>query len=227
VTQESTLGVIMLNTRFPRPIGDIGNPLSFSCPVIHEVAKVATAAAVVTREQIHPEVIDGFVTVARNLVRRGASMITTSCGFACAIHDQLAESIDVPLVSSSLNLVPTLVRRYGSDSPLPVITFDGTVLSARHFGRFWAPNVVIQGIENGVELHSVIKNDRLALDQEKALEDVLTAVAQVLHKHPSAKAVLLECTNLPPYRTSIEQRFGLPVHDIFSALEQRRAEALF
>ncbi len=42
-----TLGVIMLDTRFPRVPGDIGNPQSFDIPVRYEVVKQATVLRVV------------------------------------------------------------------------------------------------------------------------------------------------------------------------------------
>lgn len=213
------LGVIMLNTHFPRPVGDVGNPQSYPYPVQFMTAPLATPASVVSAAPVQAAVIDGFIDAALALVERGCTAITTSCGFACSIHDQLERAIPVPLVSSSLNLVPTLVKQFGWHVSLPVITYDGRILSKQHFGRFWSPHVVIQGIEDGQALYPVIKNDRLELDPDKAQQDVIQSVARVLDKHPSSKALLFECTNLPPYREAVEKRFGLPVYDIFSALD--------
>lgn len=214
------VGVIMLNTRFPRPVGDIGNPASFAHPVEFEMVSSATINSVVTNSPISPDVVQGFKIAARSLVEKGCTVITTSCGFACSIHDELQSSIDVPLVSSSLNQVPALVKEFGWHVTLPVITFDSRILSKRHFGRFWSSNVVIQGIEDGKELHNVLKKDLQQLDLRQAEHDVLASVERVLSLHPSSKAVLLECTNLPPYRSAIERRFGLPVYDIFTAINR-------
>ena len=156
------------------------------------------------------------------LVERGCTMITTSCGFACAIHDELERAITVPFVSSALNQVPALIGQLGAHTPLPVITYDGRVLSKRHFGRFWSDNVVIQGIEDGQELYQVIQHDRPELNVQLAEQDVLNSVALVLERHPSSQAIVFECTDLPPYRQAVEKRFGLPVYDIFSALERQQ-----
>ena len=41
-TRPRTLGVLMLETRFPRPVGDIGNPETFVFPVRHSVVRLAT-----------------------------------------------------------------------------------------------------------------------------------------------------------------------------------------
>lgn len=216
------LGVLMLNTHFPRPLGDIGNPGSFAQLVEFLTVPSATPGTVVSRETIAAEVVQGFIDGAQILVERGCTMITTSCGFACAIHDELEHAIAVPFVSSALNQIPALIGQLGAHTPLPVITYDGRVLSKRHFGRFWSDNVVIQGIEDGQELYQVIQHDRPELNVQLAEQDVLNSVALVLERHPSSQAIVFECTNLPPYRQAVEKRFGLPVYDIFSALERQR-----
>jgi len=223
---DFSVGIIMLDTHFPRLVGDIGNRLSFPYPVHFETAQAATAASVVTRGEIAKPVIDGFIKAANLLVNKGAKLISTSCGFACAIHEQLQQAISVPLVSSALNMTPALVQHLDEGQTLLTITFDGTVLNQQHFGQFWSPRVVIQGIETGKELYDVIKRDKPSLDFHKAKDDVLQAVQTGLLKHPHSKAILLECTNLPPYRRYIEDRFNLPVYDIFSALDAARSGTL-
>lgn len=123
------LGVVMLATNFPRPLGDIGNPQSHGHPVDFRVAPAATPSSVVCPHAIHADVVESFVIAAKALVEGGCQAITTSCGFACAIHDELQAELSVPLVTSSLNLVPEIAARYGRKVPLPVITYDSRVLS--------------------------------------------------------------------------------------------------
>jgi Asp/Glu/hydantoin racemase len=218
-----TLGIVMLHTRFPRPLGDIGNPASFNCPTLFETVPSATPGSVITPGNIDPAVVADMIAAARRLIARGATLITTSCGFVCSIHEQIAAAIDVPLVSSALNLAPVVAASWPC-GPMLVLTFDGRVLSRSHFGRFWVDNLVIQGIEQGSELHPVIKHDRTEMDLSRACADVLEAAATALAQHPNCAAIMLECTNLPPYRQALMQRFGLPVFDVFSALEHVAAE---
>ena len=47
VPQPPFLGVLMLQTRFPRLPGDVGHPASFSMPVHHRVVPGASAQRVV------------------------------------------------------------------------------------------------------------------------------------------------------------------------------------
>ena len=70
------LGLLMLQTRFPRPPGDIGHPSTFTFPVRRVVVQGASPAAVVRGRD--PVLIEPFVAAARNLVRDGAVAIGTS-----------------------------------------------------------------------------------------------------------------------------------------------------
>ena len=75
------LGILMLNTRFPRIPGDIGNPASFPFPVRYEVIELATVDRVVTAAGPSADVMNAFVASAERLVSAGVVGLTTSCGF--------------------------------------------------------------------------------------------------------------------------------------------------
>ena len=53
------LGVLMLDTRFARFVGDIGNPQSYSEPVLFEVVRGATVDKIVPAKA--PPLLDDFV----------------------------------------------------------------------------------------------------------------------------------------------------------------------
>merc|ERR1712050_297760 len=42
---------------------------------------------------------------------------------------------------------------------------------------------------------------------------------QILKEQPSIKAMLLECTELPPYADALRAKFGLPVWDAITAAD--------
>ncbi|WP_052364848.1 aspartate/glutamate racemase family protein [Halotalea alkalilenta] len=212
------IGVIMLATRFPRPPGDIGHPDTLGGRGLYARVEAARVSNVVVDGPIDAEVVEAMAQAGNALVERGAKLLTTSCGFACAIHDRLQARLPVPLVSSALNLLPTLAKRFADDAPIGILTFDGRVLNRRHFGRFWSPRAVIQGIEEGRELHRVISGDLDRLDPRTAEADVLEAGEALLTRAPGCVAILLECTNLPPYRSALERSLGLPVFDLGDAL---------
>lgn len=209
------VGVIMLNTRFPRLPGDIACSLSFDaeCKIIRlDKSRVAN----IVQDQIASELIEEIVSAALQLQTDNATIITTSCGFLGLIQKQIQARLRVPFVASSLSLIPLLRTLFGANTPIGVMTFDSTTLGKQHFTGSWDQHICIAGIENGQELHSVIKNDDTTLNRELAQRDALAAADSLLEQ--GARCLLLECTNLSPYKPAIRKHTGLPVFDLVDTI---------
>src|SRR6266571_2456424 len=81
--EPAFLGILMLETHFPRLLGDIGHPESFRVPTRRLVVAGATAPKVVRDASglAASGLLAAFTAAARELERDGAAAITTSCGF--------------------------------------------------------------------------------------------------------------------------------------------------
>src|SRR5213595_2501597 len=86
-----TVGILMLQTRFPRIPGDMGNATSFPFPVVHQVVEAATPDRVVTSGE--PALLGPFIQAARDLERDGVLAITTNCGFLAMFQRELASAV--------------------------------------------------------------------------------------------------------------------------------------
>ena len=212
------LGVVMLQSRFPRLRGDIGNPESFPFPVIHRRVEAATVPNVVVDRALDPALAEAILEAARSLQGAGASLVATSCGFLGGLQSRLQAALSVPVIASALVLLPLLRALYGAARPIGVLTFDSTRLSARHFGVADAGPLAVEGLEGGVELHRVISRDLTRLDQGRAERDAVEAARRLVGRAPEVPAVLLECTNLSPYRAAIARAAARPVYDLNQAI---------
>jgi Asp/Glu/hydantoin racemase len=74
--------------------------------------------------------------------------------------------------------------------------------------------VVVAGLETEKEFTRVLLDDQLILDVEAARQEHLTVAGRLVAEHPEIGAIVLECTNMPPYRADIQAATGLPVFDI-------------
>ncbi|MGI9415053.1 MAG: aspartate/glutamate racemase family protein, partial [Hyphomicrobiales bacterium] len=119
----------------------------------------------------------------------------------------------VPLVASSLCLLPYLRTVLPPERPIGVLTFDGPKLAGT-LGLEETASLAIEGIETGSELHPVISQDCELLDIDAARRDVAEAAQRLAARAPDLAAVVLECTNLPPYRDVIDPVFPCRVYDI-------------
>ena len=73
------------------------------------------------------------------------------------------------------------------------------------------------GTENGREFFRVlIKAEKDDMDVALAEQDILDARKALVARHPDVGAIVLECTNMPPYAAALQQAVGLPVYDIYS-----------
>jgi len=219
---DFTLGVVMLETRFPRPPGDIGNPASFPFCTLYRKAPEARVATVVTADAPAEPVIRGVAREAVRLAADGADLIATSCGFLAPAQDAIQERIPVPVLSSALILLPEIRSRHG-DAPIGVLTIDSRCLGRHHYGSYYSPPVVVEGVESGRELYRVISGDLTELDVDRAAEDVLLAAERLRRRAPDVKAILFECTNFSPYGQRVAAATGLPVYDLRTAILRRAA----
>ena len=102
------LGVLMLDNRFPRPPGDIGNPQTFPFEVLYDRVPGARVEKVVTGKGLTPDLVADFTERAKDLESRGCTLITTGCGFLLAHQAELSAAVGVPgghigIVHSSLS----------------------------------------------------------------------------------------------------------------------------
>jgi hypothetical protein len=213
------IGIIMLETRFPRPPGDIGNPETFGGRALYEIVPGAAAERVVRAGSPDPALLAPFLAARDRLVDAGAGLVTTSCGFLVRFQAALARGCPVPVISSSLLALPALTRRHRR---VGVVTIDAGKLTPEYIAAAGdAPDPPIEGTETGSELTRKLLGDAPDLDVAAAERDVLAAGERLAARVPGLGAVLLECTNMPPYRPALEAKLGLPVHDILTVLAER------
>ncbi len=106
-----TIGVLCLDSHFPKPPGHIKNPSGLSFPVLYETVPGATVAKLVNGPP--PDFIEPFLEAARRLEAEGARAITGSCGFFALFQRQLAEAVSVPMFAYSLIQVPLVHHHAG------------------------------------------------------------------------------------------------------------------
>src|SRR5438876_5046817 len=90
-----SLGILMLDTRFPRIVGDIGNPASFDFPVIFRKMEGIGPDDAVAAHPDKPRVMAALADNAQKLAAAGVAGISTSCGFLALYQDDLAAASPV------------------------------------------------------------------------------------------------------------------------------------
>jgi hypothetical protein len=212
------LGILMLATQFPRPPGDIGNPASFAFPVQYRRVDAATPQVVV-RERARG-LLDAFVAGGQELVRAGAIGIATSCGFLAMFQRELAASLPVPVATSSLLQAAWLAPMLPAGRKVGVVTIDADALDVDHLRGVGAPtDLPVEGVDPAGEFATRILGNDTTLDLAAAEHDVVEAALRLTRRHPQVAAIVLECTNMPPYSTAVRRATHVPVYDVLTMLD--------
>ena len=215
------LGLVMLDTRFPRPLGDGGNPDSFGVPVRRALLLGAHPNAVVCRaaELQASGLAQEFVALARELAAAGASAITTSCGFLVLFQQEVQAEVSVPVVTSSLLWLPQLLV---TQAQVGVLTISAQNLSHEHLLAAGVPparlpDVLVQGVDPKGSFAQAILGNHVTMDLGLAASEVVAAALLLKARAPGMTTLVLECTNMPPYAAQIAHKTGLHVLSILDA----------
>jgi Asp/Glu/hydantoin racemase len=209
------VGILMLETRFPRIPGDMGNALTWPFPVLYKVVPGATPQRVVRDKSAG--LLEAFLDAAAELVRLGADGITTTCGFLSLFQREIAAHVGVPVATSSLMQIPFIERVLPPGRRVGVITISVASLTAEHLAAAGAdPQTPVVGTDGGGEFTRAILGDEDRLDAASAERDILAAGDTLLARHPEIGAIVLECTNMVPYARALSENLHLPVFSIYS-----------
>jgi len=212
------IGVLMLDTDFPRIPGDIGNAETWPFPMMFRVVRGATSQVAI--DQRSPESLQAFIAAGKDMVADGAEGLTTSCGFLTVYQDELAAACGVPVAASSLMQVPMVDRLLPPGKRTGILTINSTFLTPAHLKAAGiAPDTPIMGCEAGSEFSYFTRRGDHRLDCAQAERDILEAGAELVRRHPELGAIVMECTNMSPYAAALSAHVGLPVYTIYSFLK--------
>ena len=210
------LGILMLDTRFPRIEGDIGNPASFDFPVIFRTMQGIGSADAVAAHPDRPRVLAALKANAEALAAEGAVGLSTSCGFLALYQRDLEQLSPVPVATSALLLIRTLAGK-----KVGVITASAENLTPAHFAAVGAPvDTPVAGLPADSSFAATFLRNGLTLDRDAV--EAEAAGRALVRDHPGIDAIVLECTNLPPYKNALEHALGVPVFDVLDLLRDFR-----
>lgn len=218
----ASIGILMLEARFPRLPGDVGHAATWPFPVLYRVVPAASPDRVVRRRA--QGLLDAFVAAGRDLVRSGVDGIVTNCGFLVLHQRELQEALPVPVATSSLLQLPLVERLLPPGRRAGILTISAAHLSADHLAAAGiAPDTPIEGVPPQAEFARVILEDEPRLDTRAAERDLLEAAERLVARHPEVGALVLECTNMCPFAAAIARHVRLPVFDMVGFVHWFRA----
>jgi hypothetical protein len=209
----ASIGILMLDARFPRIPGDMGNATTWPFPVHYKVVRSATPDRVVLKGA--EGLLDAFIAAAHELVADGVDGVTTNCGFLSLFQEELALAVGVPVATSSLMQVDLVNRLLPKGKRAGILTISASTLTPLHLDKAGVPaGTPVGSTEGGREFTRAILGNELELDVDAARRDNVDAALALLRDNPDLGAFVLECTNMIPYAADIRAATSLPVFTI-------------
>ena len=208
-----SIGILMLDTRFRRFNGDVGNARTWPFPVQYRVVRDATPNRVTRPEG--PDMLDAFKAAADEMIDAGVDGITTTCGFLALYQPELADHCSVPVATSALLQVPMVARILPKRRRPAILTFSAESLTSRHLDAVGVDTTTpIHGMPPGSEFQRVIREGDASVPFATLQREVLETAERAVRADGSIGALILECTNLAPFSRDIAHLTGLPVFDV-------------
>ena len=222
---DQKLGILMLDTQFPRILGDAGNPDTYAMDVVIQIVENVGSLDVVNDQQMPPKILQQFVNAAQSLERKGVNAITSTCGFLFKEQDSISAAVDIPVMVSPLSLYSDIKNKIGHKKTVMLTASECDLISLLHSSDDFAmDDVEIIGMENCVAFSQAILRDKQEQLKELRSEEIegfiKSKLIKLLSDSNDIGAILIECGNLPPYIGAIKTVTDLPVYSILDGVEQ-------
>jgi hypothetical protein len=206
------IGVIYIeNVWYPMVPGNVVNGSTFDFPVRLKAVRGLDIDSLFGTEAVDSSA--AVLQACRELEAEGVRAISSACGFFGQYQAQVAAQLRVPAALSSLVQLPW-IHTLIPGRKIAVLTADSASLTSELFtacGVFNTGSLVIGGLQDEPEFSAILEG-RGSFDNEVVQAEVV-ALAKKLCSDEMVGAVLLECSDLPPYAAAIQAAVGLPVFD--------------
>ncbi len=229
VSYGEAIGILLLDSSAPYIPGDVANATTYNFPVRFKKVPGLTVERIFNHDL---SLLDRVIDAAYDLKKNGVRAVTGDCGFMAIYHQSLAEELDLPVFMSSLLQMPFIIQLFGGKSKIGIITANAKALNSdllKSCGAYLPERTVVAGLENKPYFRSAFIEEAGELDQGRVETEVVSTALQMVQSEPALKALLLECSVLPPYGAAIQQAVNLPVFDyvtminyVYSALVKQR-----
>lgn len=214
-----TIGIAIMDRKFPRPVGDLGNALSFPFPVIYETVIGVNNMPARSISETH-EFFQPLYESCMRLVDKGATAITTTCGYAALLQARLSAALPVVFAASALVQIPSILAMLGGNRKVAVLAARGKSLTAEHMlstgiSEAHLSRIEIIDLQDAPTFRAAIldRPGELPLDLTAASIEIAGLCKATAARDPLIAGFVGECSNMGTYSHAIQAATSLPVWD--------------
>ena len=202
---------------YPVIPGNVANYSTYPFPVHYKLVPKCTAERLLNNDR---SLENGIIESVKQLQSEGAKVISSACGFFGNFQEQAANAVDIPVLLSSLVQLPMIETGLKVGQKIGILTAYEKGLTEsllKSCGVTNSSNLIIGDLSKGKEFSS-ISNGAGSFDNKKLCDEIVEKAVEITTKYPEIGAILLECSDLPPYAFAIQQAVQLPVYDFITLI---------
>ena len=210
--------------RYPIIPGDVANASTYDYPVRLKVIEGLYETPTPWKNALDvPPDIQRIVDTVKSLEDDGVRAVVTACGFFSVVQEILTDSVDIPVFTTPLLMVPQIVRLIGNDRSVCIITASERLLVSDYLtaaGIELDMPVNIVGMESSDEFYAThMGGTRTTWDVDLQRKELLEIVQNAVLRFPNIGPFLLECSQLPTFSADIQDVVNLPVFDYIGFID--------
>jgi hypothetical protein len=218
ISSGEAIGILLLETAVPFIPGDVANATTYGFPVRFQRVQGFSVRRALSKD---PAVYDELRRAAGDLVQQGVRAVTGDCGFMGIHQKKLARELNVPVFLSSLLQIPLIAMMIGENAKVGIITADSKSLNADLLAAVGVADpttIIISGLEDSQQFYQFAIEETGSLDAAAVEKEVVAVAGNMVAENPQIRALLLECSLLPPYAAAVQAAVNLPVFDYITMI---------
>ena len=212
----NAIGILVLDLWYPYLPGNVANASTYNFPVLFKILEGTTVPQILSAD---PSLLDLIIEGGRELEKQGVRAIVGACGYFANFQKEAAATLDVPVYLSSLLQVQMIRRGLKPKQKVGIICGVEESLTPRLLSQCGVDNlsdIVITGAQDLPEFQNIIQCTG-HFNSHKMEEQLVGLTEKFVTYNPDIGAILLECSDMPPYAWAIHNAVKLPIFD-FSTL---------
>lgn len=215
-TAGFAIGIIAVHLIYPKLPGNVANATTYPFPVLYKEVFFEIEELFEGSEGIKKQVIEA----AKYLEKQGVRAIIGACGYFAHFQEDVREAVDVPVFLSSLCQLPLIKLGIASSNKIAVFAASGDNLDEELLRKVGTDNerLIVQDVGH-LDSFAGIRYGNMGFDNARLASDLAEIARKLVETNPDIGAILLECSDLPPYAKVIQSVTGLPVYDFNTLID--------
>ena len=213
------VGIVYIDeVNYPMVPGNVNNGFTYKFPVLLKPIMGLDPERLFAND---PTIGQDVINAAKEMVQKdGIRALSSGCGFFGNYQREVADALDIPVGLSPMIMVPWIETMMKSSMKIGVLTANSEAFNDNIFKqcRIEDPDrIIVRGLRYEPNF-SAIPQQRGHFDNNGVRDDVVGKAMEILEENENVGAILLECSDMPPYANDIQMATQLPVFDFITLI---------